>query len=55
MQESTSPSCHRIYTYNTESYAFVMSAVLGRRMQSVTTHRAGTDDAKGLGIVRLLE
>ena len=47
------PSFHRIYTYNVDYYAFVMFAALGRRVQSVITHRAGTEDAKDLGIVRL--
>lgn len=46
-------SFQRIYTYNVGSYAYVMSAVLGRRVQSVITHRAGAEGAKNLGIVRL--
>lgn len=53
LQKNTKPSYQRIYTCNDASYDFVISAVLGHRMQSATTHRAGTDDAKGLGIVRL--
>lgn len=53
LQRSTTLSFQRIYTYNVESYAYVMSAALGRRVQSVITHRAGAEDAKDLGIVRL--
>lgn len=49
------PSFQRIYTYNVVSYAYVMSAVLGHRVQSVITHRAGAEGAKNLGIVRLRE